>query len=126
MLEEAKTTPSRLKCPRCGSDAIRRSMPRTAFERLVRAWTPYHYFMCRACDYRGMRFGPISSPSAIERGEASLPSRPIEVRDREAGRRRLRQAVTSLLIATALGAASGVYLHGCRQKAELATPPSAE
>jgi hypothetical protein len=98
-------------------------MPRSAFERLVHKLTPYHYFLCRACEFRGKRLGPIPVFLASRRDQTPLPSRPVEHRDREAVRRRFRQALVSVLIATALGAASGVYLHGCRQKAELADPP---
>lgn len=106
-----------MKCPRCGSQAIRRSMPRTRFERLVRAWTPYHYFLCRECEYRGSHLGAI--PLAAGGDARQVPSRPLEVRDHEAHRRRRKQLVLSFVVASVLGIASGVYLQSCRHSSEL-------
>lgn len=112
-----------MKCPRCGSKAIRRSMPRTGIERLVRAWTPYHYFLCRECEYRGSHLGAI--PRAAE-GDVDVPSRPREVRDNDADRRRRQRVVFSFMIASVLGIASGVYLQSCRHSAELEQIQAAE
>jgi hypothetical protein len=96
-------------------------MPRTGLERLVRAWTPYHYFLCRDCEYRGAHLGmvPSSSGGAGDR----VTSRPVEQRDQAAGRRRRQQLVTSFLLAAALGTASGAYLHSCRRSSEVGPPP---
>lgn len=105
-------------CPSCGSSNLRRSMPRTAFERLMRAFTPYHYFLCRDCEYRGVRVGPLSSSQDGGTTGIHHPSRPLEPRDRQATRQRIYRTVLSVLFALALGAASGVYIHGCRERSQ--------
>lgn len=111
---------SPMRCPRCGSSAIRRSMPRSGWERLVRASTSFHYFLCRECEHRGCRWGQILVDGGTQ--APHLPSRPVEVRDQEAVRRRRRQVATSIALAAALGAATAVYLHDCRRLSE--TDPS--
>jgi hypothetical protein len=104
-------------CPRCKSRDVRRSMPRGPWERLVRRLTPYHYFLCRECSYRGFHFGAVTAGSG---DGPALPSRPVEVRDQEARRRRIRQVATSILLATVMGVGAGVMIHSCRQRAESA------
>jgi hypothetical protein len=121
---QGETRKKALRCPRCGSEAVRRSMPRTGFERLVRAWTPYHYFLCRDCEYRGAHLGAI--PASGAHSATGLTSRPVEVRDRQAQRRQMKRVASAILLASLLGAASGLYLHGCHREAELRSiaPPA--
>jgi len=108
---------SHIRCPICGSGRIRRSMPRTGWEHLVRAITPLHLYMCRDCEHRGWRFGSlpdvvIHSPDQQTLG---LPSRPVERRDNDAARRRWRRAIISFVFAVLLGALFGRYVHSCQQ-----------
>jgi hypothetical protein len=115
--DESSTMVRAFPCPRCGSTAVRKSMPRSAGERLVRAWTPYHYFLCRDCEYRGHHLGPV--PTTPGSDADRITSRPLEYRDRQEAQRRARRLVVSICVAATMGAASGLYLHGCRYRSEL-------
>src|SRR5512139_3938822 len=111
-------------CPRCGSVQLRRSMPRTLAERAIRACTPLHLFLCRDCEHRGWRLGRLAAADHGDHLDHGLPARPLEARDHAFHSRRRRRILVSVAIATLLGAAAGVYLHGCQQRAELAQPPA--
>ena len=94
-------------------------MPRTAFERLLRHTTPIHFYLCRACEHRGLTFGPVRVSGARP---AQLPGRPIEARDRALARVKLRRTVMSFVFAALLGASVGLYVHGCRKDADVQVP----
>ena len=104
-------------CPHCRSKDIRPSSPHDFIEIAVRKLTPLHLYKCRECDHRGWRFKSRPRESSASAGVAGS-GRPPEPRDRARRREDRRRALTMLLIATALGAASGIYLHGCQQGAE--------
>ena len=107
------------RCPRCGSQRVRRSMPRDGWERFVRTVTPLHYYFCRDCDRRGVHFEAIPA-SGVGRGPTM--GRTLEDRDRKAALVKARKTVLSVLFAGALGAAAGMYIHSCRQSEEASRP----
>lgn len=111
-----------LRCPECGSRRVRRSAPRSAAERLVRAVTPLHRFRCRDCAHRGWHLGAI--PSRRHRDRELPAGRPLERRDIEAKQLKRKRLVSSVLVAVALGAAAGVYVHDCRQRLDTIAPTS--
>ena len=111
-----------MKCPRCQSTYVRRSVAKTPGEKLVRYLTPFHYYRCRTCGHRGRYLGRV--PVGHRHGDPSdtIPGRPIERRDLDAALERRKRAIWSVFVAVALGALAGVYVHGCQQRAEQAAP----
>jgi len=109
------------RCPECGSHRVRRSAPRTPVERLVRAVSPFHRYKCRDCEHRGWHLGRV--PSRHHEHDSVPPGgRPPEKRDIEAAQQRRRNLVGSLVLATALGVATGLYVQSCQQRSQVATP----
>lgn len=109
---------STFRCPHCGSDNVRRSLPRSLFEDIVRSLTPYHLYFCRDCEGRGWKIG------ALKLADGATPTRPafgrpLEPRDTTARRRRWRRLVLTVIIAIGLGVATGVRLHSCAQQSAL-------
>jgi hypothetical protein len=113
----------RLRCPRCGSSNVRRSKAKTPGERLVRYLTPFHYYRCRKCGHRGRHLGRVPAPPApSDQDPSRTPGRPLERRDLEESLERKKRVVWTVLLAVALGALAGKYVHSCQQRAETSAP----
>lgn len=110
----------RLKCPRCQSTNIRRSVAKTPSEKLVRYLTPFHYYRCRKCGHRGTHLGRV--PHRHVDANDKTPGRPVERRDLDEVLERRKRALWSVFLAVVLGTVAGIYVHGCQQRAEQATP----
>ena len=130
MAEETDTQPGAdpagpggMKCPRCGSTRVRRSMAKNPGEKLVRYLTPFHYYRCRKCGFRGKHLGRVPTLHAHQDLDPSkTPGRPLERRDLDEVLERRKRVFWSVFVAVALGAMAGVYVHGCQQRAESAAP----
>ena len=110
-------------CPRCASTNVRRSKAKTAGERLLRYLTPFHYYRCRKCGHRGLHLGRVPTPPAgHEHDPSKTPGRPLERRDLEEALERRKRLLWTVLLAVALGALAGKYVHSCQQRAEQAAP----
>ncbi len=105
-------------CPHCGSARVRRSAPHTFSERVLRAFTPYHFYRCRDCGRRGRYLGTL--PSGDHHGPSG---RPMERRDVAALRKRRHRIVTWAILSIALGIAAGMYVHSCQEEAARTAPP---
>ncbi len=117
MAESMPASEETFACPHCGSTQVRRSSPHGLADQLVRSFTPYHFFRCRACGRRGMYLGKRLS-------SRSRSGRPLESRDVRAAHKRRRRLLAAVVLSVGLGAAAGVYLNSCQQRAEQAQPPS--
>jgi ribosomal protein L37AE/L43A len=114
---------SALHCPRCGSSNVRRSKAKTAGERLVRYLTPFHYYRCRKCGHRGAHLGRVPTAHAHHDLDPSrTPGRPLERRDLEESLERRKRVFWTVVLAVALGALAGKYVHSCQQRAETSAP----
>lgn len=119
--EPESPAPEGFSCPRCGSTHMRRSAPHSPGERFVRAVSPVHFFRCRSCGHRGWHLGRVGPRR--RRHSSQLPARPVEKRDLEALRTRRARTLLALAVAIGLGAATGVVVESCQQRA--ARPGSA-
>jgi uncharacterized protein HemX len=63
-------------------------------------------------------------PAIADQVDLGLAARQVEARDVHTRKGKRQQAVLSLLVAIVLGMGTGLYLHGCQQRAALAEPPS--
>ncbi len=97
-------------------------MAKTPWEKGVRLLTPFHYYRCRKCGFRGKRVGRVPSSGHRHEDPSQTPGRPLERRDLEEVFERRKRLLWTVLFAVALGAAAGKYIHGCQQRAEQAGP----
>ncbi len=102
------------RCPHCGSTNVRRSLPRSLVEDVVRSLTPYHLYFCRDCESRGWKVGVLKVSD--DPAPATAFGRQLEPRDTAARRRRWRRLLLTIVLAVALGVATGVRLHSCAQQ----------
>ena len=99
------TGPGGFHCPRCSSSRVRRSAPHSVGERLLRAFSPLHFYRCRDCGHRGVHMG------ALERAGAG--GRRLESRDIEDMRARRLRAMVLMILAAAVGAIAGLNIYSC-------------
>ena len=104
------TTLSSHVCPRCGAQRLHRSRTRSFLEQLARELTPLRVYRCHSCGLRTWTFGRARSTGKVDQKELGLPARPLESRDREWRRRRLKKILFSVILAGAIGAVTALWL----------------
>jgi len=112
--------PTLLRCPKCSSTDIRRSMPRNGRERLLRRILPIRPFFCRTCEQRTWIWGSYGVSTRASRAGVPRRGRGLEARDRALARRTRGRLVRSAFLALLLGAIFGVYFMHCQEQRHLA------
>lgn len=82
-------------CPRCTSDRVHSSRPRSTWEAWRKALTGKRPYRCRHCTWRGWAqdSGPHFSPDDIAAAMRAVAPDPPNLKDTELGRPRLRRDV---------------------------------
>jgi hypothetical protein len=63
-------------------------------------------YRCHACGFRKWSFGALRA----DQKDLGLPVRPLESRDHQWNRRRVRQVLLSIIIAASIGATTALWL----------------
>jgi len=105
------------RCRHCRSGRVRRSSAHGRLERWIRRATPIHFYSCGDCGRRSW----LWRPGAGKREEQpAVAARRVERRDLRMRMRERRQFLWMVLVALALGTATGLSIQRCGSTAATA------